>query len=379
MTGEHPNPSVAIPSLPRVAMPHPEHVPLLTDRRAATAWMAAGATYRADVLGALAGPHLLVAMGLLLSVRAGALNLSVWACASLGSVLAWTVAAAGRPQLAVPVAMAGGAVAGLVQSVLVRRLRLPSAAVTAVVGLALMALVRYAAEKASLARLAPEDLGAFSMGEVRLLLAGALYATTMAALVLTERSTDKGELPTGKLAMTGLTAGAALSAGGGAIILLGRSEYVSQAYLLGDLRVAAAVALCGGWVWRGRGGALLAGMLLPPAMLAATIWRELLTVSVQARIEPALAGLVVMVVGLQLVIRGSRWTRWRSAGIALAWLGVAVTAMGAYWRITDKGALLAWVGGGLWVSGVATGGARLAAMAWAARSRAKDSPAPSGD
>ncbi|NQU76469.1 MAG: hypothetical protein HQ546_09175 [Planctomycetes bacterium] len=320
------------------------------------AWLKAGVMYEVDVVGVLADPWLPVAVAMLLSVRAGGLNLSVWGCASLGSAVAWLMIALGHGVLALPAAMLVGFGAGVVQAEAFRRLRIPGVVVTAAGGLAAMALSRAVVNWAQLSPLSTEALGSFSVDAVRLILAAGLYGGTLLILTILDKPSSPWQWPTMMADVrmyAALVAGGALAAGGGAIILINQSAYVSQAWLVTDLRVPTAVLLCGAWVWRGRGGTLIAGVLLPAAMLVTTIWLEMVPTIVFSRYQGPVATLGAMVLGLQFLVRRRRWG-WRAA-CGLGWAGVAVTAAGVNWPISFTEVILVRAGFGIWIVGMVVG------------------------
>ena len=341
-----------------------------------------GATYHADVVGGLAGPWLLVAMAMLLSVRAGGLNLSVWGCASLGSAVAWLAISRGAPAwLALVLAVFSGAAAGLIQGAIVWRFRVPSALTTGLGGLAIMEISRHLVA-GPLERLGAGALGGFARAEAKLLLVAGLYGLTMLVLVAGHGkgpARRRWNLSSGAQMFAALIAGGALAAGGGAVVLASHSAYVSSAFILGDLRAPVAVALCGGWVWRERGGALLAGMVLPVAMMVATIWLEWVRPLGFLTGQLSMAALLAMVLAMQAVSGGGRWGWWRRSAIALAWLGVLITAVSAVWPIGRFGKQVGWFGGCLWAAGLILALARLGQRKVSARRKHRESRPPNGD
>jgi len=252
-------------------------------------------------------PLLLPALGLLLTLRQGAVDLSVWMAACLGGVLAAAGVQAGLPPaLALPLAVLAGAALGAVNGALVARLRLPAPAVTLAVAVAALLLLHRAAAPGPLT--VPDDAfagwhlpqpvvvpdaepaeaptphqpGAAGRTETavrplahtRMLAVALAYGLTMLALVELQvfarhgrRASDRWKL------FAALTASGALSAAGGAVWLLDYGAAPVLAWPVGDLRIPAAAVLAGALYFGGRGRALVAGLCLPPALLLADIWR----------------------------------------------------------------------------------------------------------
>jgi hypothetical protein len=71
-----------------------------------------------------------------------------------------------------------------------------------------------------------------------------------------------------------MTASGALAAAGGALWLLDQSRAPLPTRVVDDLTIPAAALLAGAAFIGGRGRALLACFLLPPALLAAMLWRQ---------------------------------------------------------------------------------------------------------
>ena len=103
------------------------------------AWDTGDQRYISDVAGQMASFYLLPAMGFLLCLRCGAIDLSVWAAAALGGmVAAGLIAADVAPVLAFAAALGSGLALGVVNGALVAGLRLPSAVVSLAVAFAVV-------------------------------------------------------------------------------------------------------------------------------------------------------------------------------------------------------------------------------------------------
>ncbi|MHC4983703.1 MAG: ABC transporter permease subunit, partial [Planctomycetota bacterium] len=102
-------------------------------------WQVSPWRYITDVAGQMASPHLLPALGFCLALRCGAIDLSVWASASLGGLVAGGLINAGAPPgLALAAACAAGLAPGAINAALVSFARLPSPIVTLAVALTSM-------------------------------------------------------------------------------------------------------------------------------------------------------------------------------------------------------------------------------------------------
>ncbi len=237
-----------------------------------------------DLLGHMVSPLVLPALGLVLSLRSGVINLSLWGAYGLAQVLLAGLMISGLPGWAALLAAmaAGAATAGLAGGLI--RLRAPGAIATLAAGLAAMLVARAAAPlfveppegeplrelvvplDALLRRGLPmtSNLG---IDETFLVSFGAI--AVLVGLFIAYRRGREGPGVWGGL----LTAGV-LTAVGALVRLLDRQAGAVPTRLVGDLRLYAAPVLAGALLFRGRGRALGAAALLPAAMLAVTLWRQ---------------------------------------------------------------------------------------------------------
>jgi len=246
--------------------------------------------------------YLLPALGFLLALRVGAIDLSVWVCAAAGGVMSAATINAG-----VPVAVAGlaGVVTGLaigtVNGLLVVFARLPSAAVTLVVGLLVMWAALAVVPQRHLTvppgtfdtwRIAHEveilqdegdGTGAkptrvqelFPLSVTRLLIVVGVFIAVVAGLYgvdLLRRS--GGEIPRRWQVLGAMSASGFLAAAGGACWLIEHGQAPAATRPVGDLRVLAAALLAGGLYHAGRTRTLLTLAALPVALLIVTVWRQ---------------------------------------------------------------------------------------------------------
>ena len=238
-------------------------------------------------------PLLLPALGLLLALRVGAIDLSVWIATCLGGVVAAALIGAGLgPALALPLAVLAGAALGAANGVFVAGLRLPAPAVTLAMAVAVMLVLGAwtgpgrltVPDDAFAAWHLPQPAVRTENGEAaatvrplahtRMFAVAVLYGLTMLALVEGQVFARRGwRLGERRRLVLALAASGALSAAGGALWLLDYGSAPVLARPVGDLRIAAAAVLAGGLYFSGRGRSLVAGLCLPPALLLAGAWR----------------------------------------------------------------------------------------------------------
>ncbi len=251
--------------------------------------------YFADVVGQMFSFYLLPTMAFALALRQGAIDLSVWAVASLGGVVAALALRAGwSPAPAfVAASLTGGAI-GVAQGIAVGRLRWPSAIVTALVAAAIILCLRSIFSVRELA----VPAGAFdtwleqipiirtrSGGSI--LISRPLYIRVLAVLVVfvatmfvvsifarrAGRSGRKDSPTMRSAAMVASLGASGLLAGlGGAIWLIDQGTAPIPLWIVGDLRIIPA-ALLGGALLFGHRRSLLMLLCLPATVLAATLWR----------------------------------------------------------------------------------------------------------
>ena len=314
----------------------------------------------ADVTGQMASVYLLMSLGMLLCLRRGAIDLSVWALAGLGGVVAAELILAGVPEAAaLPAAAGAGLVPGAIAGALVAWGRVPSVVVTAGVGLlTIWALgARYSQRSVPVpdrafagwnivqtARAVDAD-GGDGMGPepgpvsvmrplsvTRTLLVTGVYAAVLLALMSSRhgRGDEARALKRWEL-FAALCASGALAGAAGALWLLDHRAAPVPTRLVDDLRVPAAAILAGGLLLAGRGRTLLACVCLPGALLLTGVWRQ--------RVWNFSAGGYCLQLGLLLVVTlaahaaivelakappGRR--RWAIAGVATLAAGIVLWA-----------------------------------------------------
>ena len=323
------------------------------------------------VTAPMAAIYLLPALGLLLCLRRGAIDLSVWIAACLGGlVAAWMIRAGAPTALGLAAGTLTGAALGAINGALTVLARVPSLAATAVTALIGTGVVWKLTGGADVpvpdAAFVGWALRGSNEGQpdqplilTRMLLVVLAYSTAMFVLLgagfLARRGVRFGRRTS---LLAALCASGALSAGGGALWLLDHGQATALSRPVGDLRVAAAAILAGGAFFGGRGRTMLAAACLPGALLLTTAWRQnvwnfqiegfavqtalliAMTIVAHSAMVQALAGLRVPKPAAIL-------------GMVMTVSGILITAGAA--NVSDAGLrrTLLWVGVGLWLVGAA--------------------------
>ena len=282
--------------------------------------------------------YLLPSLGVLLALRWGAIDLSVWAVSGLGGVTA-----AGLLHLGVGFAGAMlasglvGAGVGAIHGLCVARLRIPSPIVTLITGGAIVLAMRIALD----VRTVDAPAGAFDAwlgwlpdGRLdgnsplvlsrpfllRLLVVAGFYLAAMgvvsAACSLSHGRTDRLPQSCGLwvvLVVSGMLAGLA-----GAIWLLEYGTAPVPRRPIGDLRILAAAILSGAALYRGRWRVLLAMLCLPAAVVAATLWQLEVVLPPVIGYPLQMPLLIAVTVLVQLLIAGIASGHRRGEGIGAA-------------------------------------------------------------
>ncbi len=363
--------------------------------------------YVTDVAGQMASFYLLPALGFLLALRCGAIDLSVWVAASLGGVVAALLINAGLPPAWAFAAAAGSGLAlGAVNAALTALARLPSPAVT--LATALLVLWGLQAEVASrqvavpegtfdgwhlppadddgqaeAPALPPPDAGedGHTLDITRMLIIALAYAAVLVSTALWDAGARRGlRLGTRWRIAAALAASGMLAALGGACWLIERNQAPVLALPAGDLRIPVAAVLAGGAFLAGPARATLAALCLPAALLFTTLWRtegDPWDMKVGAYALHVLQ-FGAMVLAAQLAAarllsrrRGSRWLAGAACALAVAGLLVTAGSVRAE-RFADRAALYA--------AGTAVGGAGLVLLlaSWLLARRRRQAPAPGG-
>ena len=356
-------------------------------------WAGLARRFLTDVAGQLASCYLLPAMGLLLALRCGAIDLSVWSSAALGGVVAAVMINSGfAAGPAFLTGIAAGGLLGTFNAALVALARLPSVIVTLVSALAVMwglqstfdaravmvpdgafedwHLTEVIADSGSSdggqpqrrASQPPEPTPAtetitLPLIQTRMLLVVAVYGLTMLVMLAGNVAARANHHVSRRASLlAAMCASGALAAAGGAFWLLDHGAAPIPTRPVGDLRVPAAAILAGALFFTGQGRALLAGLCLPAAMLLTTIWRQ----GVCNLHVHGYAVQVILLAGMTFVVhRGmARSVSPRrpgrpvaGAGTALAVAGLLVLAGSAAAEGYAARRLLHMAGGAVWLAG----------------------------
>ena len=311
-------------------------------------WSRPDGTYITDVAGQIASPRLLAALGMVLALRMGTIDLSVWAVTAGGSLTAAGAIAAGvSPVWAFVLAAAVGAGCGAINAVLVVAARLPSPIATLLVAGGVIGLTWALVPGGGIELpddtfdhwLLPPTSGedgqpAQEIGPplvvTRTMLVAAAYSVVMAALLWRRR--QGGHVRFRRTAA--LVACGSLAALAGACWLVDHGRAVAPARLISDFRIPAAVLLAGALFFAGPGRTLGVCACLPMAVLTATIWRQQVWVQLGAwGYEWQVVVLMALVVLAQVsAARAARWPaparRAAEVGYVLALLAAAMPALG---------------------------------------------------
>jgi len=319
---------------------------------------------------------LLPAMGFMLALRCGAVDLSVWAIAGLGGVVSALVLGAGLPPaVAILAGIAAGAICGLINGILVAGLRLPCPIISGLMAFGLILVLgraypsgEIALDEGSLSGL----LGGFQsvsdwLGMPEVTLQGAailavfiLYSVTMLVILngeVVERHRGRGFSERWRL-LVSLTASGALSAAGGVSWLIEHEVAPVPGRPLDDLVIPAGALLAGGLYLAGPGRTLLAGVLLPFALAVVAGWRQ----EVLNLRSDFLVGYPLQVAVLVMMVAIARYamtcaaivSRWHGVALALAWsssVGIAIFAASVWAETPALRGVLHAAGGGVWLAG----------------------------
>jgi len=318
------------------------------------AWDVTADNLHQVVVGEMASWLLLPALGFLLALRTGAVDLSVWVVAGVGGLVAAALLTRGVPPVQAFAAAGGAGLAiGCLNAALVVWAGLPSPAATLLTGLAAMWTSWALVSGRDL--VVPEqvvtpwiDWHPTPALALRVLAVLAVYVSVLVVLTAVDAAAWRHRrLPRRPGVFAALAASAMLAALGGAVWLL-ESRWAPVPWrLVGDLRIPAAALLAGGAFLARPGRELLAGMSLPPAMLIATVWRQKVWLLPTAwGYDLQLVVLIGMVAGTQIAlarfaaVRASpRARNWPLAAAILTLAGMALVASAA--SAAAPGALLA--------------------------------------
>jgi ribose/xylose/arabinose/galactoside ABC-type transport system permease subunit len=328
-------------------------------------WDMARDTLLPMVAAHMASSLLLAAMGFLLALRCGAIDLSVWAVAGLGGVVAAALINSGVgvwPAFAV--AGAAGLAVGLLNGGLVGVVGLPSPLVTSVTGMGVIWLLAWLIPGRQIT--VPEQAFDAYFGHVsgvlavRVMMVSAVFLAAVVVLAVVDWTVWMGTEFPRRLSLTAaLAASGLLAALGGAAFLIDNGLAPVPTRLIDDLRVPAAALLAGGLFLGRRGRELLAGLSLPSALLICTIWRQKAWNLPAPGLGWELQMLVLMGMVIAVHLAFGRYVEARGTGRRLPGVGVLLTVAGIaavaaaanfrYWPVHDA---LHLVGIAIWLAGM---------------------------
>lgn len=341
------------------------------------AWSVHGSQPENGPAELMASWQLPAALGLLLAVRYGTWDLSVWASMGAGGLLAAGLIRAGlSPLPAVLLGLLPGLGIGGLNALLLWRIRLPGWVVTGAVGVAVVAGLWAVLPESRLVlddealdgwvlavsralTVGPKE--AYPIGPLvilRMLLAFLAWAGVLGVLLVSDLLTFQAPRPFARwwVRSASLLACGVLSAGSGVLWLIDQGAAPVPTRPVDGLAIPTAVVLAGAVLLHGRGRTMLAGVFLPMALLLSRLWSEMIWPVSRGGFSLSLVLLLLLTLlahlgflwGLDHPKRGRR-RAWSAAGAGV--LAVAVVGVSALLKSTlQRGLVLA--GLGLWVLGV---------------------------
>jgi len=290
-----------------------------------------GTEYVPDFLGQMVSPWLLPALGLLWVVRCRSVDLSVWVGFGIGAAVAGRIAeACPHPAATLAGVVGAGLLLGGVNALAVAGAGLPgwgATGITALVGVSVATTVAGPLD----GTVQGPALRPWSGSLRPLLVVGALYAVVMLSALYGGRLRARRGWSGRSALAAAMVASGVLSALGGLCWVCRFGRVPGAFWLVDDLRVPAAVVLTGAVVFRGPRRGLLAGLLLPPSMLLATIWRYRVWDFAGSWLAVNLILLCVMALAAQWAITSPglvKTRRGQRAGLAL-FCGLCILALTA--------------------------------------------------
>ena len=263
--------------------------------------------YFYDTIGQLVGYYTPAALAMLLAMRCGVLDLSVWMSWSAGSVVAagilhaalpgeGEIQAGHWPWVAFAAAVMAGAAIGALNVVLVRIPKLPAVLATALTAFLVCGLMNGVTTNREIpihprvfdawhleTDATPETddgqpptpvIAYAPLGVTRMLAVALIVSVVLLVMLIRYGRTLAKPLPvpSPRVRATALVAGGAMAALGGALWLLENGTAAVPRLPVHDLRIPTAAVLAGGLVLAGKGRSILAVLYLPAAMLVTMLW-----------------------------------------------------------------------------------------------------------
>lgn len=249
-------------------------------------------------------PSMLLAVAMLVALRAGAVDLSVWLVADLAGVLtAWMVLRGHPPEAALLTALAAGAVVGVVNAMLVTRLRVASPAATLAVAIVIMLVLRPAFGEGEL-RLPPTDgSSALLPYDATVFVAAMVYVLVLASVTVAAMARLGRRLTKPRGLFCAMCASGVIAAAGGICRLIDTSAASVATMPIGELRIPTAAVLAGGAMLAGTRRGTMSLLCLLPAMLVTTVWLLETPPWWVRGYYLHVAGLIVLAVGVQVLLK----------------------------------------------------------------------------
>jgi ribose/xylose/arabinose/galactoside ABC-type transport system permease subunit len=255
----------------------------------------------------MASFYLPMALGWLLCLRCGAIDLSVWVVSSLsGVVAARCILAQAPPWEGMALGVLAGAAVGALNGLLTAFARIPSLIATFLTGMALLFAMQYtqparqvvvpdrtfdrwhlpvptvaaglsspSTQGGSPTEVPPAEEESQPLFVTQMLLALAAYSLVMIVLLAMDWFRPRAWGPGSRRKLwLSMVASGALAAVGGGLWLLDHGKAPVSTRLVDDFTVPVAALLAGGAFLAGRGRTLLAAVFLPGALLLTNLWRQ---------------------------------------------------------------------------------------------------------
>ncbi len=329
-------------------------------------------SYRRDIVGQLTSATMLAALGFLLAMRQGALDLSIWAVMGISGMAAAGLINAGAPAW---LGVVGGAVLGValggLNALFVAGLRLPSMIITPLTGLGIVLLAgQLTSSRGILLRPDAFDtwvrvvhvmfggkaVPAAPLLTARMFLVAAAWVAVLGVLVgryhITLAKNDWREAPRPALALALLVSGG-LAGLAGSVWLLDQGYAPVPSRPIDGLAIPTVAILAGGVLLVGRGRTILACICLPVAALLVSLWRQVAPPVPLLGFDGSLVILLVMVVGVNLGVIWAiscyrtrhRILPWVAAGLMVA--ALLLSALTFRWELSTSWRAMHWAMG-LW-------------------------------
>ena len=263
-------------------------------------WHALGGGTRSDMSNLLASSYLPAAMGFLIALRYGTVDLSVWASMGLSGVVSAGMILRGvSPWVALPVGVACGTGVGMINALCLSRIRtrLPGFLVTAMVGI-LVILSIHAFTDARQLVIDDDALSGwntfldrcFQMSQsaeyqgqliaplvtLRMGIVFLAWSMTLLVLLVGDMKTAGWPRPFARwwVRPVSLIVSGSLAGVSGVAWLVDHGSTPVPGRLIDGLTIPIAVLLAGSVLLQGRGRTMLAGICLPMSLLLTQLWEQ---------------------------------------------------------------------------------------------------------